>query len=83
MKTLFWAAATLLVASPALACDKYPLRTDTDIQSNSTVEIPCAGPGQRYSNWPALPERQGGRSYSKIVHTTGGWRERNAESGRR
>ena len=83
MKTAFWAVAALFVATPALACEKYPLRNDTDITANSTVAIPCAGPGEMYSNWPALPERQGGKEYGKVVITTSGWRERNAESGRR
>ena len=83
MRTAFWAVAALFVATPALACEKFPLRTDTDIVANSTTPIPCAGPGEMYSNWPALPERQAGAEYAKLVHTTSGWRERNAESGRR
>ena len=81
LRTLL-AAALCLTAVPALAEKKFPLRSDTDIAANSTDPVPHAGPGQRYSNWPALPERQAGRSYSKRVHTTFGIRERNFESGR-
>ena len=82
MKIAFVTAALCLAAVPALADKKFPLRTDTDIAANSTDAVANAGAGQRYSNWPALPERQAGRSYSKPVHTTFGIRERNFESGR-
>lgn len=73
---LMTAAALGLMASGALAGE---VRTDTSIQANATEPAP----GGKYSNWPALPERQAGRSYSAIIKTTSGVRERNAESGRR
>lgn len=82
MKVAFVTAALCLAAVPALADKKFPLRTDTDIAANTTDPIANAGAGKRYSNWPALPERHAGRSYSQLVHTTSGVRERNFESGR-
>ncbi len=82
IKTALVVVAACLVAVPALAGGKFPLRSDTDIQANSTEIVPHTGTGERYSNWPALPERQAGRSYSQLVHTTSGVRERNFESGR-
>lgn len=59
-------------------------RSDTDFPSNFAGpdhDPVTRAPGT--SNWPGLPERQGGRSYSKLVVTTSGVRQRNAESGRR
>ena len=73
-------AATAISAAP----DSSKLRSDTDYPSNFTA--PDHDPvtkNPRSSNWPGLPERQGGRSYSKLIYTTSGVRERNAESGRR
>lgn len=72
--------ATTLSAGP----DSKTVRSDTDFQSN--FRGPDHDPvtkNPKASNWPGLPERQGGRSYSKLIHTTSGVRERNAESGRR
>jgi len=73
-------SATTLSAGPG----KPPLRSDTDFPSNFTgsAHDPVTKDPQA-SNWPGLPERQAGRSYSKLIHTTSGVRERNAESGRR
>ena len=82
MKIASLTAALCLAAVPALADKKFPLRTDTDIAANTTDPVANAGAGQRYSNWPALPERQAGRSYSQMVNTTSSARERNFESGR-
>ena len=64
------AAATL--AFPAVAtADKATSTTNAQVtQSNQ-------------SNWPDHPERQGGASYSKVIQSGFGHRERNFESGRR
>lgn len=73
-------AATALAAGP----DTKPLRADTDLPSNfSGADTGQVTQDAHASNWPGLPERQGGRAYSKIIYTTSGFRERNAESGRR
>ena len=79
MKTTLIVAACC-VAAPVLAAGTP--RSDTEVSANTTQTIPNAGPGEKYSNWPALPERQAGKSYSKRVKTTFGLRERNFESGR-
>ncbi|MEX0282390.1 MAG: hypothetical protein AB3N13_14495 [Arenibacterium sp.] len=73
--------AGLALGAPALATETP--RNDTDIEANSTAPIPGVTGNPRLSNWPALPERHAGRSYSAIVRTTFGSRERNFESGRR
>lgn len=79
--------AALVIGATALAAQgssSNKLRADTDYQSN--FKGPDHDPvtrNPRSSNWPGLPERQGGRSYSKLIYTTSGVRERNAESGRR
>ena len=75
------AVAGLALVAPAQATETP--RNDTDIKANSTAPVPGVSKNSRLSNWPALPERQAGRSYSAIVHTTFGLRERNFESGRR
>jgi hypothetical protein len=79
------ATAMLFVASVLSAATERAIpRSDTDFPSN--FKGPDHDPvtkNPRLSNWPGLPERQGGRSYSKIIYTTSGPRERNAESGRR
>ena len=73
-------AATTLAADPS----SNKLRSDTDYQSNFTgPDNDPVTKNPRSSNWPGLPERQGGRAYSKLIYTTSGVRERNAESGRR
>ncbi|MEX0337558.1 MAG: hypothetical protein AB3N11_00820 [Arenibacterium sp.] len=83
MKTplILAAIAGLALVAPAQATETP--RNDTDIKANSTAPIPGVTGNPRLSNWPALPERHAGRSYSAIVHTTFGSRERNFESGRR
>jgi len=73
-------AATALSAGPG----GNKLRSDTDYPSNFTgPDNDPVTKNPRSSNWPGLPERQGGRAYSKLIYTTSGVRERNAESGRR
>jgi hypothetical protein len=76
----------MVFSATALAAESTStkLRSDTDYASN--FKGPDHDPvtkNARSSNWPGLPERQGGRSYSKLIYTTSGVRERNAESGRR
>ena len=74
------AAATAVWGEP----DQDRVRSDTDFPSNfSGPDYDPVTRKPNASNWPGLPERQGGRSYSKIIYTTSGFRERNAESGRR
>jgi len=73
-------SATALVAESS---DKST-RSDTDHASNfKGPDVDPVSQNPQHSNWPGLPERQGGRSYSKLINTTSGVRERNAESGRR
>lgn len=79
-------ATAMVFTASALAGEtgSTKLRSDTDFASN--FKGPDHDPvtmNPRSSNWPGLPERQGGRAYSKLIHTTSGVRERNAESGRR
>lgn len=82
---LVLAAAMVLSATAASATSRNEtLRSDTTYPSNfKETSDNRVTKNPRASNWPALPERQGGRAYSKIIYTTSGPRERNAESGRR
>jgi len=73
-------AATVLAAEPS----GNSVRSDTEFESNfKGPDVDPVTRNPRFSNWPGLPERQAGRSYSKLINTTSGVRERNAESGRR
>lgn len=79
-------AAVMVLAATAVVAGTGTgkLRSDTDHASNFTgPDHDPVTKNPQASNWPGLPERQGGRSYSKLIHTTSGVRERNAESGRR
>lgn len=79
-------ATAIVFAATSLAAETKDneLRSDTDYQSNFTgPDNDPVTKNPRSSNWPGLPERQGGRAYSKLIYTTSGVRERNAESGRR
>lgn len=80
----FTAAAVLAASSFSAGAEGTNLRSDTAYEANFVG--PDSDPvtkNQNSSNWPGLPERQAGKSYSKIVTTTSGFRPRNAESGRR
>lgn len=84
--TRFAVAAAMVFAGTALAAQGSgnKLRSDTDYPSNfKGPDHDPVSQRPKSSNWPGLPERQGGRSYSKFIYTTSGVRERNAESGRR
>ena len=80
------AAGVGMMASPTLAAEPSgnSVRSDTEFESNfKGPDVDPVTRNPRFSNWPGLPERQAGRSYSKLINTTSGVRERNAESGRR
>jgi len=85
MNSLVMATAMVFAATAVSAgSDGNKLRSDTDYPSNFTgPDHDPVTQNPNSSNWPGLPERQGGRSYSKLIYTTSGVRERNAESGRR
>jgi hypothetical protein len=77
---LLGAAALWLIsfASPTTADNTTKEQAQTQKASQSKKDT-----HPRWSNWPNLPERQGGRSYSKLVRPEfGGPVERNFESGR-
>ncbi|MBE1283651.1 MAG: hypothetical protein GJ676_10105 [Rhodobacteraceae bacterium] len=67
-----FAGATLALADTAKTETKQVEQKKQQLHKDSNV-----------SNWPHAPERQGGRSYSRIVPIEyGGPVERNFESGR-
>lgn len=74
-----------IMAAPAVLAEP----TKTNPRADTAYEANFAGPdvdpvtkNASTSNWPGLPDRQAGKSYSKLIVTTYGFRERNAESGR-
>lgn len=72
-------AATAALAEPT----RMNPRADTAYESNfAGPDVDPVTKNASTSNWPGLPDRQAGKSYSKLVVTTYGFRERNAESGR-
>ncbi|MFK7753522.1 MAG: hypothetical protein AB8B51_13325 [Sedimentitalea sp.] len=76
---IFGAAAVamaMVFSAPAMAGSKAKTDTPQVSQAATTTKT-------RASNWPNIPERHAGKSYSAVIKDGFGARERNFESGRR